>query len=95
MTQEQLHSLIKYKTFKLSKDDIIYQFKLDLFYRDSKKEGTYEIEVNEKDYFIKLIPFFYDFENIKLIPKNYDGEIIIINPVVRKFSNDLITLTEV
>ncbi len=92
LTQEELHNLIKYKTYILSVNDIEYKFTYDKVYKESKELASYEIRVTDNGYFIDMKPFIYDTDDIILIPKNFEGYSLMLNPKTNELDRGFIYL---
>jgi len=95
LTQEEFHQLIKNKQFILSVNKIKYEFHNDKVLKEEKELASYEVRVTEKGYFLDMKPFIYDSDDIILIPKNYDGYCILLNPKTNEPFRRFITLQEV
>lgn len=97
LTKEEFHKLIMYKTFMLSVNDIKYNFTYDKVYKENnqKEVAKYVIEVSEKGYFLRFQPFIYDTDDIILIPKEFAGSSLLLNPKDNQPHRRFINLKEI
>jgi hypothetical protein len=97
LTKDELHNLIRHKTFMLSTNDIKYKFTNDKIFKDDKEIelASYELEVSDKGYFLKMKPFIYDTDDIILLLKNFEGYSLLLNPKKNEPHRRFIYLKEI